>query len=500
MYKKIAAILAGAAVLAAAGLALAAPAELNIYGASAEFTYWNAAAGPYLTHLGCTLTPATPFTFGATNNTGNSVKHGYIAGTACSSALVPVNSATSKRDLTIRFTSIASGEGLLAVGKNPPLETDITNYPTITSSTQCDTTQGQRAMLKDNTSNNLECHQVTVGASDVAGSNINQSVANAVYTNNGQHVITSAIMAQFNLPTATYNVFDQGFEVPFCLYVNNGVVAHHCLDTTGRWTGGYCTQASDCVNPNNSQFSGPLTCQSTATTVSNLSRLQTVMLFSGQVPTWKWLGDYFGQNNFVNDTATCQADPNGNNGGSPNNTNCIGTVDDIVTKICHRIPGSGTVATLDYTIMNAGGTKWGSEIVTAENTDATNPPLVKFNKSTGDQLTCIASASGAVGYADCDQKQTGITQVTYNGVLATGATIRNGEYDFYSPAHLYTYKTDPQGLNSVITDLESFLGNPANIPSSEVNWWTSYNEKWFDRAYVTSYPVQVGPPNMPVLP
>ena len=76
-------LVATAALLAIAGIAQAAPAELNIYGASAQYDYWNAQAQNYaLNNLGCAT---------ATAPVNNNKKHGFVSAKNCTSTLVPVN-------------------------------------------------------------------------------------------------------------------------------------------------------------------------------------------------------------------------------------------------------------------------------------------------------------------------------------------------------------------------------------------------------------------------
>ncbi|MGD0842793.1 MAG: hypothetical protein ABSA06_00290 [Geobacteraceae bacterium] len=483
MYKKIAAILAGASVMAAAGAALAAPFEINEFGASAQFTYWQANSALYLGHLGCTsITGPTTFSYN-TAGTGNTVKHGFAQGAGCTSTKIP---STNGGQVIIRFTGIASGEGPLALNKKNPIEADLLNFPTHTDSTACSAASGQRAQMTGS-GTTLGCTSINLGASDVNVESINQSVDDSVYTLTGQ---VKPNFADFIPAPGTTTLKNQAFEVPFAFYANNNVVAHHCLDASGNWIGQYCRTAADCVNPNGSQFGAGVTCQATATHITNVSRLQAVMLFSGQVPTWKWFGDSFGA------TAT----------GGP------GTSGDLFTKICHRVPGSGTIATLDKTVMTAGATGWGSPVATLPSNDQTFLPYVQFNKSTGDELNCVAATTqldvdgttqtvGAIGYADCDQAKAGTTQLTYQGVLCSAANIRNGLYDFYSPAHRYYLNSYYTGTAlNMETDLEAYLSLPTNIPGTERNWWTVASEKWYDRGAVTQYPIQVGPPTNPSLP
>src|SRR5690242_16831363 len=95
--------LAAAAVLSTA--ALAGAAEVNIFGASAQFDFWTAEATAYLgsANIKCG-TIGTAKTFQTTTVAGTTIKHGYVQGTGCTGSKAPA--AT----IDLRWSGIASAE------------------------------------------------------------------------------------------------------------------------------------------------------------------------------------------------------------------------------------------------------------------------------------------------------------------------------------------------------------------------------------------------------
>ena len=101
--KKLAAIAAGASLLAMAGAANAATVEMNFFGASAQYLFWKSAAAGYLTHLGCTQD---------LSKTGTNGNYFATVGTNCTAAPAPITSADT---IVIRYSSKASYAGIWAL-------------------------------------------------------------------------------------------------------------------------------------------------------------------------------------------------------------------------------------------------------------------------------------------------------------------------------------------------------------------------------------------------
>lgn len=440
--KKIKVSLAAtAAVLAMAGLAQAAPAELNIFGASAQYDYWNAQAEDFAANvLGCTNVT------GAVIDT--SKKHGLVVAKNCNAALVPeINSVTGTHDIDIRYSGIASAEGPLAASKQDPVDPAL--------ATGCDKTKGERLMYL--TSTTKICKPVHVGTSDVAGESLVQMSSG---TKLGPMGGTLMNIAMPGVDTSTLNSANT-VVVPFGFFANEAVKARKC---TAGYVGAYCTSDANCYN------GAAGTCSTTSTTIDNISREEATIIFSGILTNWKELGDYF---------------------------------DDVSLVACLRHAGSGTHSALDLTVMNSG---WGS----ATATDASyNPEHVYFNQGSSDEMKCINGATeanpagsnlvGAIGYADADQKiavagaSDYVKQLKYNGHYPTRSAIRNGLYDFYTNAWLYTSKTADAATKNRTDALIAYAQQSANVPSTKANFWASVGEMKFNRLSDVNYPVQQFP-------
>lgn len=442
--------LAAAAVLSAAAMASAAPLEYNVFGASAQFDYWKAAAPNYLSsQLGCTA--------GSVYATG---KHGFIKGTNCTSTLVPVNadstSTGSKRDIDFRFSGIASGE-FQAVGGVQTVNPDVL----------CEAEGGFYRKMKANadSSTTLTCKKVHLGAADLDAQSFTQSSKGQLHGPLGGGL--------YEPPTGVSTVgmtkAGEAFAVPFGLFVNTAVTARHCTNT--GYAGDICSSDAQC-----GAVAGA--CSTTTSTINNLSRLQTTMIFSGQVISWADFGTAY---------------------------------DDKQVVACLRHAGSGTAATFDNMVMSAGSTGWGAglppeEVVSVPGEGAT----VWYNESTDDLIKCVNGNTSAhptagdntiaaVGYADADKGigSAGISEyvkkIKYNGNWPFAQNIINGVYDWYSVATLWTHSSNTTQnaiTNNATKGLISFVKKAANIPSTKSNYWVATESMVFKRFNDQAYPAR----------
>jgi len=445
-------LVATAALLAIAGIAQAAPAELNIYGASAQYDYWNAQAQNYaLNNLGCAT---------ATAPVNNNKKHGFVSAKNCSSTLVPVNPTTGQRDLDIRYSGIASAEGPLSVNKKAPLDATL--------AAGCNIANGERLMFASTST--LTCKQVHIGTSDVAGESLVQSSSGEKFGPLGGGAFSVSLTGIDTTGLTPANTV----VVPFGFFVNSNVKAQTC---TAGLIGNYCTTNTECN-------SGPATTDGVcgaASTITNISREEATLIFSGYVPDWSDLGAYF------------TAQP---------------------AVACLRHAGSGTHSAFDLTVMNS---KWGANVATEE-----APGQIWFNQGSSDMMKCIngattatptGSLAGAIGYADADQAiglanvSQNVKQLKYNGFYPTRTAIRNGLYDFYTNAWLYTNPANTgsavlpvaYNVNALAANLVAFAQDPANVPTSKVNYWAAVGEMKYNRSTDTGYPGFVGA-SIPMLP
>ena len=444
MKKKLnVSLTATAALLALAGIAQAAPAELNIYGASAQYLYWNAQAQNFAQNqLGCTATAPV-------NNGG---KHGFVAATNCTSTLVPVNAATGKRDLDIRYSGIASAEGPLSVDKQAPLDAALASG--------CNVANGERKMYASSTT--TVCKQVHIGTSDVAGESLTQLSVGQLYGPRGGGAFSATLTGVDTSNLTPANTVG----VPFGFFVNSGVTATSC---SAGLTGNYCTDNAQC---DTAPGAANGVCGAAAT-ITNISREEASLIFSGYVADWSDLGAYF------------TAQP---------------------AVACLRHAGSGTHSAFDLTVMNSA---WGANTATEE-----VPGQIWFNQGSGDLIKCVNGNStatptgaviGAIGYADADQSvgvagtSQNVKQLKYNGVYPTRSAIRNGQYDFYTNAWLYTNPANSATVNSLADQLVTFAQQPENVPASKANYWAAVAEMKYNRGADIGYPAFSGASN-PQLP
>jgi hypothetical protein len=485
---------------------LAGAAEIVMHGASAQFDYLDANSITFVKKYCSTSFPSTQLdasgnSVAATSGhviqykttDGNTVKNGYVGGTGCSG--LPGGATT----VDVYYSGVASAEGLYArlpggqafdsslnAGCTGDFKRRAHNFTTATTGanqkTSSTITTGNLGAYQAAT----VCKTVNIGTSDVAFDQFDQTADGSII---GQ---TIALMPTFTDPGNSNNTL----AVPFAFYVNPGVKAYHCVDsTTFKHTGGYCTPAglapityidttalpstwdtptgklhTYAVPANSDQCATGSVCETlnNPSTIDNISRLQANILFAGQVLDWRELGAYF------------VANP---------------------VRLCLRKPGSGTHVGFDKTVMRAAGKSgWGADYnIYANNDPANGFPYTYFNGSSTDEKSCIDNsqvpalagpATGAIGYMDADTgNTTGYVQVNYNGVKPLRQNIRNGSYEFYTIGQMYT---DGSALaNTIVT----FAQTPANIPSGKAKFWATANELYFVRGTVPAYPAKV---NFPV--
>lgn len=336
---------AAAAMIYCSPAAHAAQYDINIYGASAQYNYWNDTADDFLsTSKGCTTT---------TQATHSSKKHGITKGTGC----------TGGHTYYVRYTSKASYDGIYACERSTSVPG---GQPTCES-----TGPGYREMADESNTNwstgvvnSLACKEVNIGASDVAGSTFGQaSPARAV----GAITTTKSDKRPFAI---TFGFFKNKDALP---------------------------------------------------SLTNLTRLQAGMIFSGTALSWDQFGPTYPSKDII---------------------------------ACLREAGSGTHATLAAAVMRG---DW--PLATAS-----DEPYISFNDGSSDMMACIngnngesTSTAGAVGYADADSREkcsdcqfgTGCdgdnedatypatASLLYNGAEGNADNVAGCVYSFWSAQWLY---------------------------------------------------------------
>ena len=458
----------GASMLGLVSTAQAAT-EINIYGASAQYLFWNDAADDFLTAKGCT---------GVQQAEDAAGKSGITRGSNCTGL-------TGNPDVIIRYKSKASYDGIRAMkGINPNndcLQGPL--YRPMADEGQTDWTNG--------VVNGEKCVDVTLGASDVAGETF-------VQESHGQkkgHLGGGWIDMSFSGIDTTGLDNYQPLVVPFGFMVNNSVTVKRCVspnpagahkamsswgnvcwdpantgnseDCVGYYkciggacsgginNGNACSVAKDCPDVNLTET------QCEEVPLDNISRLMAVIIYSGDAWYWNDFGAYFSSAPIV---------------------------------VCMRHAGSGTHATLDAAVMRGD-----ANLIVREK--ATNP-TVWFNKGSSDLMRCVDQLAGAIGYVDADRlagtkNYENTHAVKYQGVEPTRETIRNGWYDFWSAQWLYEDPNEPNYAvtHPVVTELVAFASAPANIPSTKADYWATLNEMVYTKITDWTYPKYTGASN-----
>ncbi|MBU1172200.1 MAG: substrate-binding domain-containing protein [Proteobacteria bacterium] len=195
---------------------------------------------------------------------------------------------------------------------------------------------------------------------------------------------------------------------------------------------------------------------STPVPFNNMTRLMATSIFSGQITNW---------NQFDASLAS------------------------MPMVVCLRHAGSGTHATLDAAVMR--GDK---NLLTQEVKPGTFPvlfglsPVVWFNSGSSDEMNCISTSVGAVGYADADASAAGVKALDWMGVPAEKSNITHGQYDFWSNQWLYSSKSEPTAIADMVAALNTYASNGDNMPADHADYWASESEMKVKKATDKSYP------------
>jgi hypothetical protein len=249
--------LLGFAAIASANTAgaVAPAADINLYGSSAQFTFWKGTAATYLTDAGCTN--VTTYTM------------------PCDSNHAMVSATCNGTPIHFRITSKASWDGILSVSgntTNPNLSSEATpqtescsGTTAVPSSPAVYCTGYTRPMINagscsGTTCQATDCETVTGGASDVEATSIIQTSA-----------------GQLNGPKGG-GAISRNFTGTGALSKNGSVI-----DTASQQP---LTDCQEVVVP----FAFWVSSDVNAMGVTNLNQTDIRMIFSGQIVDWSDLG------------------------------------------------------------------------------------------------------------------------------------------------------------------------------------------------------------------
>lgn len=415
--KLIATIITGVSLLAFAGIASAniagavAPVnDINLYGSSAQFTFWKSTAATYLTDAGCTGVT----TSGITKDSN----HALIQGT-CNGKVI-----------NFRITSKASWDGILAVSgntTNPNLSSEATPTTETCNSSSCTQTSttctGYLRPMIDETSCSggictaTKCVPVTGGASDVEATSITQ-------TSSGQ----------LNGP-AGGGAISRNFTGTGALSKNGSVI-----DTNSQQALADCQEV---IVP----FAFWVSSDVNAMGVKDLNQTDIRMIFSGQIVDWS---DLFGPS-YSKAMNVCFR-----HAGSGTSATL-----QLAEMTPAKLYGLGEIVNAS----NPDGTGTYSYYFN----DGTGNEETCVNTLTGAVGYFDADKSVGAG-----SSYPNIAPVTYNGVTTTNGAnlkkmIENGQYDFWTVENLF----EAYG-NTDMPNLCSFLKNAGNNGIAMPDTWYAY--------------------------
>ncbi len=449
------AIIGASLLLGLAGTGTAGTYTINIQGASAQFLFWSASVPQMLSDIGCTNIKQ------AAHDSKNSITQ---ASCGSDTLYVAVQSTQSWDgvDSALGIDTDPAG-GASSAKCSGSTNNSLGGSRMMTDPTTCNWSSTQAIVFPFTQTeansyvlgscSGLVCSPITVGISDVKGESFLQSSNGHV---NGPLGGSNVNRSFAGINTSTLTSFYNPIVVPFAFYANASVT--RCADGDEWNTSSACTSGA---------APAPL---------SNMSRMMAVQIFSGQALYWTDLGGEFAPN--------------------------------FPIQACFRHAGSGTHATLDWSVMNH--SIWGAALQSVEvaGTAGTGgSPSAWFNDSSSSMVNCIEgsgswSGSGAVGYADADQSTSGLmTRLTYNGEAATRVNIRNGRYDFWTNEWAYENTTNSTGtLHNYVSQLMAKASLPQYIPSTVIpTWgaskslyWASQAEMTFEKTKDQLYPGYVG--------
>ncbi len=428
----------GGTLLGMVASANAADYDINIYGASAQYTFWKAAAEEFLKDQGCDA---------ADISTAYDAKHGIVR---CQGGTDGSGNPTGGLNgdgntYYIRYSSKASYDGIFSVqGLNPfNVDTDCGDNNMRKMVDETSVTWGTHSSAKDVMP--LACKDVTVGASDVAASTFQQESHGLKY---GPKVLSNTSYLDNYVNDVTiddsYDYF-RPIVVPFAFFRN-----------------------ADAATP---------------VPFDNMSRLMATSLFSGQVMNW---------NEFDSSEASVPVVLCLRHAGSGTHATLDAAVmrGDYAMVTTQALPGSLPVLFKQQpvTYFNDGSSDLMRCVGGADN-DVVGGDYEGY------------SPIGAVGYADADKvemdAETGeyhgsygdVKLMTWQGEAAVKNNIVNGKYDFWSAQWLY-YKETNETLVALLEALNTFASDADTLAlTGKDTYWAAQEEMMVEKATDFTYPM-----------
>jgi hypothetical protein len=422
-------LFAGAAMLAIAGTASATTYELNIYGASAQFTFWNTVAPAWIqsqSDCGSGVTP-TQKTFDSNNK---------VTYATC-----------SNNTYIVRVSSKASYDGILALKGD---DSQATAGSTAEKCSPGDPSYPGSSLepyyrkMADETSGSgstataLKCVRVSVGASDVAGASFTQSSYGNQHGTSGSAYIERSFSG-ISIPSNVSS--KKPFVVPFAFYVNTDN-----------------TVLNSAMN-------------------NNITRMMAVLLFSGQIDNWSELGTSYPNLH----TVVCLR-----HAGS-------GTHATLDYAVLEGHGWGAAPAAYQNTSFNNPSTEealsdYDNTLPDLYFNDTTGDEQTCVHNNAG--AIGYYDADKADFSTKIDKTNSNVKQIAYQGEYASADAILHGRYDFWTNEWAYyvpsVLGTDLTNLLTSSTGLLTYVSG--HIPSAETNFWVDQSTMTFEKATDQAYP------------
>ncbi len=463
MKRLMIALAIGALVLSMAGTGWAVT-EINIYGASAQVSFWSSFASAWMQDPaggGCPAGTNTMSFTPADGTPANVYYHGakyFIAENLGACTLDPTG-------IRVRVGSYDSVDGIQAVLGN-------TNVMDVGGCTGNNRAQLNVYHTGSATYADLQCFPTTLGSADVSGTTliqisegglagprampappqVNLLGANIMKADGSGFVdlrdfaspgdwIDAADGPVVQTCGGSSTVIDHHpVVVPFGFFANNQLVGGTSLASK---LAGICTAGSTGCSTSTIQICNPaggncLTKNITTGAVS-LTQAMVEQIFSGNVTNWN---TYF---------------PGFN---AP-------------IQVCMRVAGSGTMATFDAAVMRTN--KVGPGLPVMDDSLLGNGAW--FNNTTDDLMACVNSTPGAIGFADAEKGNSANTfgPITFNGAQPSAANIQNGIYDrFWSLEHIFEPDNAHKYTGYPSTAVTNLVGWASNrVPTNKEQYWST---------------------------
>lgn len=432
MFKSITkGLLVGAMALGFAGTAGATVYEINIYGASAQYKFWNNAADDFHASKLC----ASSDIYGARDS---SKKHGIsvCAGQDGFGGLYGAGYNGDNNTYVIRYSSKASYDGIRSVqGLNPDgVDSDCGDdgMRKMADETQTTFPSGSEGVVSG-----LKCCDVTIGASDVAAETFDQESHGYLLGDDTTSGWEDRSISGLTMDP-DYLVY-RPVVVPFSFFANVDV-------------------------PDSLQ--------------DNMTRLMAVSLFNGQIIDWdEFLDADDAEYGTGKEVVICMRHAGSGtvatlNAAVMRKDKKLVTTQVAPTDFLHLIGASPVIYFYDGS----------SDMMNGIQRNAGYADGAAVGYADSDKISDITTPPTS-GYTNC-------VRMNYMGEVGNRSNIVNGLYDFWSAQWLFESDEDPQDIQDLVEDLAEFASDPANIPSANSNWWAAQDEMKWEKSTDYAYPTR----------